>query len=49
MILVGVTEFKKSLSSYVRRAQNGEIIVITNRGKPVAKIVPMWWERDSKR
>lgn len=37
---VGIRELKNSLSSYVRRARTGELIVITDRGEPVARLVP---------
>ena len=36
---VGIRELKAKLSEYVSRAANGEQIVVTDRGKPVARLV----------
>lgn len=36
---VGIRELKAKLSEYVRRAANGERIVISYRGRPVARLV----------
>ena len=38
MITVGIREIKNRLSEYLRRAQAGERIIVTERGKPVAVI-----------
>ena len=35
---VGVREFKAKLSDYLRRAAEGEDIVVTDRGHPVARL-----------
>ena len=37
---VGITELRANLAEWVRRAGDGEEIVITDRGRPVARIVP---------
>ena len=37
---VGLKVLKNRLSEYVRMAAAGETIVITDRGRPVAEIVP---------
>ena len=37
---VGIRELKAKLSSYVERAKNGETITVTDRGTPVARLVP---------
>ena len=37
---VGITELRANLAEWVRRAADGEEIVITDRGRPVARIVP---------
>lgn len=37
---VGVRELKAKLSEYLRRAGEGESVVVTDRGRPVARIVP---------
>jgi prevent-host-death family protein len=38
---VGVTELRRSLGAYVRRASDGEPLLITNRGRPVAQLGPL--------
>ena len=40
MKTVGIRELKNSLSAYVREAQEGETIVVTDRGAPVAQLGP---------
>lgn len=35
---VGVRELKNRLSEYLRRVDRGEVIVVTDRGRPVAEI-----------
>jgi len=37
---VGVLEAKNSLSQLLKRVVEGEDVVITNRGQPVARLVP---------
>lgn len=37
---VGVRELKAHLSAYLRRVKGGTTVVITDRGKPVGRIVP---------
>jgi prevent-host-death family protein len=41
MKTAAVAELKASLSKYLARVKGGEEILITERGKPVAKIVPL--------
>ncbi len=41
MIHVGVREAKINLSKLLKRVTQGQEIVITDRGKPVGKIVPV--------
>lgn len=41
MISVGVREAKINLSKLLKRVMRGQEIIITERGKPVGKIVPM--------
>jgi prevent-host-death family protein len=36
---VSVREFKTRLSLYLRKAANGEDVVITSRGRPVARLL----------
>ena len=38
---VGVRELRQSASSVLRRVAAGELIEVTDRGHPVARIVPM--------
>jgi len=38
---VGVTELKARLSTYLRRVKQGGTLVITQRGKPIARILPI--------
>jgi len=40
MIEVGVRELKNSLSSYLRLVRQGETVVVTDRGVPVARVIP---------
>ncbi|RPI51601.1 MAG: type II toxin-antitoxin system prevent-host-death family antitoxin [Chloroflexi bacterium] len=40
-ITVGIRELKARLSSYVDQVKSGHSVVITERGEPVARIVPM--------
>jgi prevent-host-death family protein len=37
----GITELRKNFRAILDRVCNGEIITITKRGKPVAKLVPI--------
>jgi len=37
---VGIRELKAKLSEHVQRVTDGETIVVTDRGKPVARLVP---------
>jgi|RhiMethySRZTD1v2_1073278.scaffolds.fasta_scaffold04746_10 prevent-host-death family protein len=38
---VAVRELKAKLSAYLKRAQAGEVITVTDRGRPVAVIGPI--------
>ncbi|RMG84494.1 MAG: type II toxin-antitoxin system prevent-host-death family antitoxin [Candidatus Dadabacteria bacterium] len=40
MHTVGVRELKARLSHYLRLARGGEPVMITDRGRPVARLVP---------
>jgi len=40
MIYVGIAELKARLSEYLARVQAGEEIVVTDRSRPVARLVP---------
>lgn len=46
---VGVRDLKNRLSEYLRRVDHGEVILVTDRGRPVAELrkpslVPPSWE-----
>lgn len=38
---VGIRQLRNQLSEFLRRVQDGEELVITDRGRPVARVVPM--------
>lgn len=42
---VGIRELRAGLSRYVERVKEGEEIVVTEHGKPVARLVPLDGER----
>ena len=42
---VGIRELRAHLSRYVEQVKHGEEIVVTEHGRPVARIVPMNGER----
>ncbi len=41
----GTTELRLNLSKYLKRVRNGERVVITDRGEPVAELVPFQRQR----
>lgn len=41
MASVGIRDLKAGLSAYVERARSGEIVVVTDRGRPVAQLAPL--------
>ena len=38
---VGIRELKAQISKYLRRVKEGHTLVITERGKPIGRIVPV--------
>lgn len=38
---VGIRELRQNASEYVRRAEGGETIEVTDRGRPVARLAPL--------
>jgi prevent-host-death family protein len=38
---VGVRELKKHLSAYLDRAAAGEVVIVTDRGHPKARLMPL--------
>lgn len=47
MISVGIKELKEKLSGYVDKVRHGEEIVVTDRGKEVALVIPISRERSA--
>jgi prevent-host-death family protein len=43
MIQVGIAELKAHLSEFLVRVQQGEEIVVADRGRPVARLIPAVW------
>ena len=41
MSTVGIKQLKNRLTQYLRRTKNGEEVVVTERGKPIALIKPI--------
>ena len=41
MTAIGIAELKASLSEYLARVKAGEEVLITERGQPIARIVPL--------
>lgn len=39
-MMVSVAELKAKLSSFLARVRMGEDVVVTDRGKPVARLIP---------
>lgn len=38
---IGIRELRQNASAYVRRAEAGETIEVTDRGRPVARLAPL--------
>lgn len=38
---IGIRELRQNASEYVRRAEAGETIEVTDRGRPVARLSPL--------
>ncbi len=45
---VGSREFKNRLGRYLRAVRNGQTLLITDRGEPVAKVCPPEQDSDSQ-
>jgi prevent-host-death family protein len=41
VMMVGVAQLKARLSEYLARVRGGDEVLVTDRGKPVARIVPV--------
>jgi prevent-host-death family protein len=46
---VGVRELRDNLSEYLRRVREGELLVITDRGKPIGELGPAGAGRNAER
>ena len=46
--LVSIRELKSRLSHYLRLMRKGESVVITDRGVPIGRIVPMGQDLDQR-
>ena len=49
MTEIGAFEAKNKLSELLDRAEHGEEVIITRRGRPVAKLVPLAPSTDEER
>lgn len=49
MTIVGVKDLKNNLSRYLRRVRAGEEIVVSDRGVPIAELLPLGRARDGER
>jgi prevent-host-death family protein len=47
MVKVGSREFKNRLGRYLRAVRQGKTLIVTDRGKPVAKVSPPDEQPDS--
>lgn len=45
MAEVGIRELRSHLSRYLERVEQGEEVVVTDRGRAIARLVPMSGER----
>lgn len=45
---VSVTELRANLAAFLDRVKVGEEVTITDRGEPIARIVPAGWARRLK-
>ena len=44
--MVGIRELRQNLSAYVKRVREGEHFVVTERGRPVGRLVPLSEDED---
>ncbi len=45
METVGIRELKNRLSAYIRKVEAGDVVIVTDRGRVVAELVPPGWQR----
>jgi prevent-host-death family protein len=41
MAVIGVRELRRDASRWLARVRAGEVVVVTDRGRPIAKMVPL--------
>jgi prevent-host-death family protein len=41
MATIGVRELRRDASRWLARVRAGEVVVVTDRGRPVAKMIPL--------
>jgi prevent-host-death family protein len=41
MVTIGIRELRQQASRYLRDVQRGETIEVTDRGRPIARLVPV--------
>ena len=39
-VIVGIRDLKAQLSKYIQQVKAGETVIITERGKPIGRLVP---------
>jgi prevent-host-death family protein len=49
MTSVGIRELRDNLSQYLRRVREGELLVVTDRGRPIGKLGPVAGGRSVER
>jgi prevent-host-death family protein len=49
MTHVGVRELRDNLSEYLRRVERGELLLITDRGRPIGELGPAAGRRAAER
>jgi antitoxin (DNA-binding transcriptional repressor) of toxin-antitoxin stability system len=49
MTSVGVRELRDNLSGYLRRVQQGELVLITDRGRPIGELSAVSVGRNTER
>jgi len=49
MIEVNITEFRNHLPEYLGQVKKGEDIILTSRGKVIARVTPVTDEREAAR
>lgn len=49
MSKVGITELRRNPSAYLRRVEAGERLIVTDRNRPVAELVPLGYDRPKER